>query len=89
MARLASGMETVATWFLGRCGISLGFEIMRLRRARTSMMQYAVGTVLALATLALAVGAITGKVKATSCCAPADPAHDRRMQIVTENTQAK
>lgn len=43
-------------------------------------MQYIIGSVLALATLALAVGAITGRVKVRSCCAPADPARDLRMR---------
>jgi hypothetical protein len=43
-------------------------------------MQYIIGSVLALATLALAVGAITGRVKVQSCCAPADPARDLRMR---------
>ena len=47
-------------------------------------MQYVIGSIIALATLALAVGAITGRVRARSCCAPADPDpdpdRDRRMR---------
>jgi len=43
-------------------------------------MQYFIGSIVALATLGLAVGAITGNVTARSCCAPADPSRDRRMQ---------
>jgi len=43
-------------------------------------VQYVIGSVLALATVALVVGAITGRVKVQSCCAPADPACDRRMR---------
>ena len=43
-------------------------------------MQYVLGSIVALATVALAVGAITGRVKIRSCCAPADPARDRRMR---------
>jgi hypothetical protein len=43
-------------------------------------MQYVIGSVLALGTAALAVGAITGRVKIRSCCAPGDPAQDRRMR---------
>jgi len=42
-------------------------------------MQYVIGSIVVLATLALALGAITGRVKINSCCAPADPADDRRM----------
>lgn len=52
-------------------------------------MQYVIGSILALATVVLAIGAITGKIKATSCCAPADPARDRRMQVGTEDTPSK
>jgi hypothetical protein len=52
-------------------------------------MQYVIGPALALATLVLAVGAITGRVKATSCCAPADPALDRRMQAASEDSQSE
>ena len=52
-------------------------------------MQYVIGSILALATLVLAVGAITGKVKATSCCAPADPGRDRRMQAMSDDSQAE
>jgi len=43
-------------------------------------MQYVIGSLVALATLGLAVGAVTGKVRARSCCAPADPSRDRRMR---------
>lgn len=42
-------------------------------------MQYVIGSIVALGTLVLAVGAITGRVKARSCCAPSDPDRDRRM----------
>jgi len=50
-------------------------------------MQYVIGSVLALATLALAVGAITGRVKVRSCCAPADPARDLRMRSEGHNAR--
>jgi hypothetical protein len=43
-------------------------------------MEYVIGSLVALATLGLAIGSITGKVTARSCCAPADPSRDRRMQ---------
>lgn len=42
-------------------------------------MRWLVGLPILLATLALAVGAVTGRVRARSCCTPADPAHDKRM----------
>lgn len=44
-------------------------------------MQYVIGSAFAVATVALAIGAISGRVKTRSCCAPADPSRDRRMQI--------
>ena len=44
-------------------------------------MQYVIVSMIAVATVALAIGAITGRVQARSCCAPADPARDRRMQM--------
>jgi len=43
-------------------------------------MQYVIGSIIALGTLVLAVGMITGRVKARSCCAPADPDRDLRMR---------
>lgn len=42
-------------------------------------MRWLIGLPILLATVALAVGAVTGRVRARSCCAPADPVHDRRM----------
>lgn len=42
-------------------------------------MRWLIGIPFLLATVALAVGAITGRVRARSCCAPADPARDKRM----------
>ena len=50
-------------------------------------MQYVIGSIVALATLALAVGAITGRVKVRSCCAPANPTNDRRMRIDTYDVE--
>ena len=46
-------------------------------------MQYVIGAGFALLVVALAVGAIAGKVQARSCCAPADPDLDRRMRAAT------
>lgn len=51
-------------------------------------MQYVVGSALGLATLALAIGAITGRVKVQSCCTPADPSRDRRMRIGNQGSVA-
>lgn len=39
-----------------------------------------IATVLGALVVALAVGAVAGRVRATSCCAPADPARDARMR---------
>ena len=52
-------------------------------------MQYIIGSVVALATLALVVGAITGRVKVQSCCAPADPARDLRMRHEGPNARTE
>lgn len=43
-------------------------------------MHYVVGGLVAAFVIVLAVGAITGRVKARSCCAVADPARDLRMR---------
>ena len=43
-------------------------------------MRWLVGLPFLLATVALAVGAISGRVRARSCCTPADPAHDLRIR---------
>lgn len=43
-------------------------------------MQYAVGGFVALFLLALVVGAVTGRVRARSCCTPTDPRRDLRMR---------
>ena len=43
-------------------------------------MQYVIGGIVAAFTLALAIGALTGRVKVRSCCAVADPTRDRRMR---------
>jgi hypothetical protein len=43
-------------------------------------MQYVIGGIVSLVVIALAIGAVTGRVRARSCCAPADPALDARMR---------
>ena|GEM_PF-1933416 len=47
-------------------------------------MHYVVGGIFSLFVIALAVGAVTGRVRASSCCAPGDPALDARMQAAGE-----
>lgn len=47
-------------------------------------MHYVVGGIFSLFVIALAVGAITGRVRASSCCAPGDPALDARMRAASE-----
>lgn len=44
-------------------------------------MRWLIGLPILVATVALAVGAISGRVKVRSCCAPADPAHDLRIRV--------
>lgn len=50
--------------------------------SRSSLVgvQYVIGSVLVLFALALLIGAVTGRVKASSCCAVADPRRDLRMR---------
>jgi hypothetical protein len=43
-------------------------------------MLIALGVIVAVFTIVLAIGALTGRVKATSCCSIADPRRDLRMQ---------
>jgi hypothetical protein len=45
---------------------------------------YAVSGILGAFLLALLVGALTGRVKASSCCSIADPRRDKRMQSAFE-----
>lgn len=47
-------------------------------------MQIAVGAVVGLALVVLLVGAVTGRVRLTSCCSPADPSNDLRMRVAFE-----
>jgi hypothetical protein len=48
-------------------------------------VQYALAGLVALFLLALAVGAVTGRIRATSCCAPSDPRRDLRMRGAFED----
>lgn len=43
-------------------------------------MIYALGVIVALAAVALAIGAITGRVKASTCCTVADASNDIRLK---------
>jgi hypothetical protein len=47
-------------------------------------MHHVVGGIFSLFVIALAVGAITGRVGASSGCAPGDPALDARMRAARE-----
>ena len=47
-------------------------------------MRWLAGAAVALPTLLLAVGAVTGRVRARSCCAVADPRRDLRMRRAAE-----
>jgi hypothetical protein len=44
------------------------------------MIRFLVATPILVFPVLLAVGALTGRVRARSCCAPADPAADLRMR---------
>jgi len=52
-------------------------------------MQYVIRIGRSLVTLALAVGAITGRVKARSGCAPGDPDKDLRMRPEDNEARSK
>ena len=43
------------------------------------MVQFLLGGIIVVFMVMLAVGALTGRVKARSCCSIADPNQDRRM----------
>ena len=43
-------------------------------------MRFLLGGLVSVATLALAIGALTGRVKVRSCCAAWDPSRDLRMR---------
>ena len=49
-------------------------------------MRYIFGGAVVVFVVMMAVGAVTGRVKARSCCAPADPALDRRMRAAFART---
>jgi uncharacterized membrane protein len=51
-------------------------------------MRYLVGFIVAVPVLLLALGALTGRVKAQSCCVPVDPNHDRRLWTIEDTEGA-
>ena len=50
-------------------------------------MEIVVATLIALPLLALVVGALSGRVRLTSCCATSDPSRDLRMRAAFESDQ--
>jgi hypothetical protein len=50
-------------------------------------MTYVLASVLVLFLLVLAVGALAGRIRVTSCCAPTDPRHDLRMRAAFDDEQ--
>ena len=48
-------------------------------------MAYVVGGVVVLFLVALVVGAVSGRVRTTACCTPADPRRDLRMRAAFED----
>jgi hypothetical protein len=60
------------------------------RSARSTtggLMTYVLASVLVLFLLVLAVGALAGRIRVTSCCAPTDPRHDLRMRAAFDDEQ--
>ena len=52
-------------------------------------MQYIAAMVVGLAFLLLLLGMATGRVRASSCCAPVDPSKDLRMRGAFEDNQSR
>ncbi len=50
-------------------------------------MQIVIATLIAVPLVALVIGALTGRVQLTSCCATSDPTRDLRMRAAFENDQ--
>ena len=50
-------------------------------------MGIVVATLIAVPLVALVVGALSGRVRLTSCCVTSDPARDLRMRAALENDQ--
>lgn len=50
-------------------------------------MEIVIATLMAVPLVALVIGALTGRVRLTSCCATSDPARDLRMRAAFENDQ--
>ena len=48
-------------------------------------MEIVLGAVLGLALLLLVLGGLTGRVRLSSCCTPADPSKDLRMRGAFES----
>ena len=51
------------------------------------MIEVVIVALVALPVLALAVAALTGRVRLQSCCAPADPRRDLRMRGAFEDEE--
>jgi len=52
-------------------------------------VHYVVAGIFSLFVIALGIGAVTGRVRASSCCAPGDPALDARIRAASEDLDAR
>lgn len=50
-------------------------------------MTYLVAAVVVLFLVVLVLGAVTGRVRTTSCCVPSDPRRDLRMRAAFEDDE--
>ena len=50
-------------------------------------MEIVIATLIAVPLVALAIGALSGRVRLTSCCATSDPSLDLRMRAAYESDQ--
>jgi hypothetical protein len=50
-------------------------------------MEIVIATVIAVPLVALVIGALSGRVRLTSCCATSDPSRDLRMRAAFESDQ--
>lgn len=52
-----------------------------------SVIEWLLGGAVIVFMVLLAIGAITGRVKARSCCSAVDPEHDRRMTETPQDSR--
>ncbi len=50
-------------------------------------MEIVIATLIAAPVVALVIGALSGRIRLTSCCVPSDPSRDLRMRAAFEDDQ--